>query len=533
MSEKRKDQDWSTRLQELSAVRRREGQDGARKEKRSLTLKRLRVAEDSCGAGDANHIFAEHENFAHCLAEVAAGSVHNVMCTLRRLVCSSNVPIQELIDAGVVPHLVAALRCPDEKVRSDALWCLTNIATGNHDQTAHVLQAAPEFLHLLSSGDVTLQEQACWAIGNIAGDSYEFRGVLIANGALAPLLSFLERSVAPGTHGSAAATTRAQTAAWAVSNLARGSPASAEAFISSGYVPMLISLTAYGDAIVATEMWWLFYYLSGPGKNDAVTYMLECGLANAAIAAISKTNPADIISIPVVRTVGNLSGGQTEWLDQLLLVGSANHNPKHSLFFLALENLLVAESAHKSVVKESLWVLGNIFAGSESARVKALEAGMLSRVFELIMYDEFDIQREAICALRNACVQPETVALILSQGGHIVVSQLVRLLRTFDSEVTLACILILRAIALASSSASRSQVVDLYNSLELYDILEELQYGNSPQEVREAAVLLIVEVFEHEVDENVQVSDESSVPVVNTLQQSMGRGRHLSAPSWL
>lgn len=83
---------------------------------------------------------------------------------------------------------------------------------------------------LLEGSSIALKEQICWAIGNVAGDSDDFRSVLLANGCLKPLIKFLtEVATAVPTDAS----NPAQTVAWAISNVARGStPASL--FIESG-----------------------------------------------------------------------------------------------------------------------------------------------------------------------------------------------------------------------------------------------------------------------------------------------------------
>jgi hypothetical protein len=86
-----------------------------------------------------------------------------------------------------------------------------------------------------------IQEDVCWAIGNIAGDSDEYRAVLLQCGALQPIVDLLLRSlfvwrdIAPGTSDSTAVIqhSRASTAMWAVSNMARGSTDGA-AFLNSG-----------------------------------------------------------------------------------------------------------------------------------------------------------------------------------------------------------------------------------------------------------------------------------------------------------
>jgi hypothetical protein len=88
-----------------------------------------------------------------------------------------------------------------------------------------------------------LQDQICWALGNIAGDSDEHRAVLIANGTLPAVLNFLDARVKGlveaisrnGDNVPVSVSGAAHTAAWALSNLARGK-VSAQLFIDSGMV---------------------------------------------------------------------------------------------------------------------------------------------------------------------------------------------------------------------------------------------------------------------------------------------------------
>lgn len=158
---------------------------------------------------------------------------------------SADPPIQQVVESGVVPKLSKLLDSPNSDIRLEAAWCLTNVATGNHEQTGATLLAVPNMIQILlserDSGECELQEQICWAIGNIAGDSDDYRSILLANGCLNAVLHLL-RMNAPQlagllhSKGQTNLTTAClddprqsqlvatvKTASWTLSNLARGS----------------------------------------------------------------------------------------------------------------------------------------------------------------------------------------------------------------------------------------------------------------------------------------------------------------------
>ena len=81
-------------------------------------------------------------------------------------------PIEMVINAGIVPHLMKYLQLSqDQKIQFEAAWALTNIASGSSEQTRVIVEAGsvPLFIKLLSSPFPNICEQAVWALGNICG----------------------------------------------------------------------------------------------------------------------------------------------------------------------------------------------------------------------------------------------------------------------------------------------------------------------------------------------------------------------------
>ena len=512
--------------------------NAVRKEKRADDFKRFRQGADGDGGGGGGAVggTCDEDALRRAIALVQSNDSKAVvmegLLTLRQHLCSSDfTPIQAIVESGIVGTFVTLLACNDEDLVTEIVWCLTNIATGDHLQTGEVLRATPALQRILDDPtgrfSVTLQEQVCWTLGNVAGDSDEHRQVLLQHGVLQSLAGFLLKTlhffmqpVAPTAASSSSGTgasdalaavadvssalSRAGTASWALSNLARGSTR-ASLFIDSGVVPPLIGLMRLAEqqrqqqvdamgchagtatALVSApavaamralmvEVSWIFVFLVAK-EEDAVHRLIEEGLVEAAVAVLvlcigggGAEGGVTPLAVPALRCVGNIGAGPAQWQGRLMASSDS--------LVPALVALSDVRTVEPEVVKEALWVVATLAAPSLGAAATGHPSGLdqlIAHLMEALVSDQFDLQREAVLAIELALFSvagtvsssgapsssppvcraqqrrgSRLLAALLARGDAV--RRLVELLRVADADVNMACMRILREVAEADCS---------------------------------------------------------------------------------
>lgn len=134
-----------------------------------------------------------------------------------------NERIQEVVDAGVVPSLVALLGHIEVSVVTPALRTIGNIVTGSDVQTDTVIEAGccPMLAKLLRHSKLNIVKEAAWTVSNIAAGNSSQIQTLINNDVLRPLVDVLAKGDFKCQ----------KEAAWAVTNITLGGNVEQIAFL--------------------------------------------------------------------------------------------------------------------------------------------------------------------------------------------------------------------------------------------------------------------------------------------------------------
>jgi hypothetical protein len=373
-----------------SRRRRKEGAVELRKEKRNedmLKRRNIPLEDDIYNDAAESECEVKHKDLQSLVID-AQSSDPNVKLSCvqqarKELSKGNNPPIDELINAGIVPILTECLDDDNNAaLQFEATWALTNIASGTSEQTREVVTkgAVPKFVRLLASPHEHVREQSVWALGNIIGDGPECRDFVINHGVVDPVINF----VSPSTP-----LTFLRNIVWVIANLCRNKDPPPSPDTIAKVLPALFKLLQHADNEVLTDACWALSYLTD-GADEQIQTVLESGVVPHLVKHLGQTDVR--ILTPAVRAVGNIVTGSETQTQAALDCGCL-------AYFPALLN-----HQKESIKKEAVWTISNITAGTKDQIQAVIEHGLIPLVVEALNNGDFNTQKEAAWSVSNMTV---------------------------------------------------------------------------------------------------------------------------------
>lgn len=437
-------------------------------------------------AAVAVHVpFEQIQGLSQMIASADPQAQFNATLNFRKLLSiEQNPPIQAVINAGVVPRFVSFLReVGRPEIQFEAAWVLTNIASGTAEQTRCVVNngALPIFVDLLRSPSDDVKEQAVWALGNIAGDSPNFRDLVLQSGGLHPIMQVLTE---------ADKISMKRNATWAMSNLCRGKPPPPFEWVS----PALVTLTQLvyaADIEILTDACWALSYLSD-GENERISGVIQSGICNRLVELLGHQSPN--VQTPALRAIGNIVTGDDNQTQHILM---CNVLPQ-------LGKLL--QHTKKAIRKETCWTISNITAGNRDQIQEVINVGLIPPVVQALQTADFDIKKEAAWVISNTTTggSPQQVEYLVQAGA---IKPMVDLLKINEAKVVTVALEALANILKVGKTYQNEQglaenpFVDQVEQADGLSRLEALQEDPN-EDVYRASVKILEDYFQLEEDEN-------------------------------
>jgi len=260
------------------------------------------------------------------------------------------------------------------------LGCIANICRGNEEQIQSITRKGGVYIlkQALNNVQEKCRVEAILALGNIAGDNFILRDLILKEGVLPLILANMEKSTSFSILNSST---------WCLANICRSEPKLSMEYFTQIIKPLAEVIKNNDDQKLLLNSTWTLYYLSET-KKEKIDLIIKSGVIPRLIGLLK--HELKRVSIPCLRVLGTISAGADEQTQVIINAG----------IIPVLKELILSDN--QSLKKESFWVLSNIAGGTEAQLEVLIANDVITLAIKAINKYTYEIKLEALWLLLNA-----------------------------------------------------------------------------------------------------------------------------------
>ncbi|CDW81557.1 karyopherin alpha [Stylonychia lemnae] len=347
-----------------------------------------------------------------------------ITCIRRFISSSQEPPIDEILQTNILDILCTVFKFNDgpEDIRMmklETVWILTNLAHGQSDVIEPIFYPKYGFIgsinHLMKQNDSAMIEQCFWFIGNSLAENEKLRNLFLNETELIDVMygQIMKQKISK---------TLFKTLIWLTSNISRPKN------LDESVVLKCLAIAEQGlfldeEEILSDALWTISYLCDTQNDNVIDKAAKQQNIARICQCLAEKEI---YVYVPALRCIGNmLTSNDSQITDICLWEGVIDR----------LTSLLF--STNSNLIKESLWALSNITAGTQPQVDKFVDSPAFDRVLALAKSQNIDHKRESLFVLCNAITGADFVLRkrILERGADLMMSTLISGLYLQDQKI--------------------------------------------------------------------------------------------------
>ncbi len=320
-----------------------------------------------------------------------------------------------------MPCLIRFLQFDDDvSLQVEAVGAIANIASSDtsdsSDHIRYLIEAGvvPILIRLLSSLSDDIKALAARSLGNIAGNSEEYRDKVLAAGALPVLVETAENCTEQSE----------VTIVSALCNICRVRPTPPLSAIEAA-LPLLARLLSSQAIRIAEEACSTFEIISATGGNLIIQAILRVGVIPQLIELLkSPSSSMKILLLSTIRTIRNI------------IVSNASHIQLIRNYNLLPCLLELLDNENQDIVKDVCGLIISDITHYTTAITQALiEIGFFRKLFKVLKVAQANFPKEAACIVYNTVQygKAEQVRYLIDEGVILLFCNLLQV--NYDLEV--------------------------------------------------------------------------------------------------